>query len=195
MTHITIETALLEQLVGALEVSKRWHNGDKYRYGKPQQRQAWTAQSGELDTAITAGRAALEGAERVGWQPTCKQDLQVLFPRHTPHRIDNWTIAPAFLTRVLHTIAPDTPYDFIPTMEQVEQVLLAIEVIPTAEYIAAPAPVAQRVEALVMPNDDAICEALIQRSDVDGIAYDAQGFEAGYKRGRVDALDSEEEQS
>jgi len=69
MTHITIETALLEQLVGALEVSKRWHNGDKYRYGKPQQRQAWTAQSGELDTAITAGRAALEGAERVRGKP------------------------------------------------------------------------------------------------------------------------------
>ena len=62
-TNITIPLALLEQLVGALEVSKRWHNGDKYRYGKPQQRQAWTAQSGELDTAITAGRAALEGAE------------------------------------------------------------------------------------------------------------------------------------
>lgn len=61
--QITIPLATLAQLVVALEVSKRWHNGDKYRYGKPQQRQAWTAQSGELDTAITAGRAALDGAK------------------------------------------------------------------------------------------------------------------------------------
>lgn len=63
--QITIPLATLAQLVVALEVSKRWHNGDKYRYGKPQQRQAWTAQSGELDTAITAGRAAIDSAERV----------------------------------------------------------------------------------------------------------------------------------
>ncbi len=90
MTHITIETALLEQLVGALEVSKRWHNGDKYRYGKPQQRQAWTAQSGELDTAITAGRAAIDGAERVpthrptGWMAHRDQyAVQVLFNPYT----------------------------------------------------------------------------------------------------------------
>lgn len=59
-------------------------------------------------------------------------------------------------------------------------------------YAAAPAPVAQRVEALVMPNDDAIFEALIQCSDVDGVAYDAQSFEAGYRRGKVDALDDAE---
>lgn len=138
--QITIPLALMEQLVGALQIAD-----NVQKFGKAYSPEALLKGDTAIQAALTAGRAALEGAERAGWQPTCKQDLQVLFPRHTPHRIDNWTIAPAFLTRVLHTIAPDTPYDFIPTMEQVEQVLLAIEVIPTAEYIAAPAPQAQPI--------------------------------------------------
>lgn len=54
----TIHKAL-EQALDTLEVAQRWHNGDKYRYGKPQQKEAWQAQRDELEAAITEGRKAL----------------------------------------------------------------------------------------------------------------------------------------
>ena len=51
-TNITIPLATLEQLVGALEFMWRDVSMNEYAFGK-------------LEEALTAGRAALEGAERV----------------------------------------------------------------------------------------------------------------------------------
>lgn len=62
----------------------------------------------------------------------------VRFPRHTPKHGEDWIIDPAFLLRVYHTIDPDAHYGFIPTMEEIETALLALEAIPPDLYTAPP---------------------------------------------------------
>lgn len=54
--QITIPRALLEQLVMTLEFMWRDVSMNEYAFEK-------------LEEALTAGRAALEGAERAAWQP------------------------------------------------------------------------------------------------------------------------------
>jgi len=56
------------------------------------------------------------------------------FPRYTPRHGGDWIIDPAFLQRVSHSIDPDHPHEFTPTLEQMEVTLLALEVIPSALF-------------------------------------------------------------
>ena len=66
MTHVTIETALLEQLVVALEGIEALI---EHQYtGTREAMNALQNASDDAQEALTAGRAALEGAERV--EPT-----------------------------------------------------------------------------------------------------------------------------
>lgn len=65
---------------------------------------------------------------------SCASAISVLFPRHTSFMMGDWTIDPAFLYRVLHTMDPEAPYEFTSTPEQIEQVLLALEMIPIKEF-------------------------------------------------------------
>ena len=67
-----------------------------------------------------------------------QEPVAVKFPRHEKQSEDNWTIDPAFITRVKQSIDPETPWDFIPEMEQVETTLLALEVIPSNLYTTPP---------------------------------------------------------
>ena len=76
MTHVTIETALLEQLVGALE---------GVQLCIP------PAQRPMVLEAITAGRAAIANAEPTGWQPieTAPNDFVTLFDGWNGERVPN----------------------------------------------------------------------------------------------------------
>ena len=67
-----------------------------------------------------------------------KESVKVRFPRHAPKHGEDWIIDPAFLLRVYHSINPDTNYGFIPSMEEIETALLALEVIPSDLYTAPP---------------------------------------------------------
>lgn len=67
-----------------------------------------------------------------------KESVKVRFPRHAPKHGEDWIIDPAFLLRVYHSIDPDTNYGFIPSMEEIETALLALEVIPSDLYTAPP---------------------------------------------------------
>ena len=60
----------------------------------------------------------------------------VAFPRQAGD--STWTVDTAFIWRVKHTIDPDTPHDFIPSEEQIETVLLALERIPSGIYTTPP---------------------------------------------------------
>ena len=62
----------------------------------------------------------------------------VAFPRNVQEYDKDWIIDPAFLTRVKHSIDPETPYEFTPSEEQIETTLLALEVIPSALYTTPP---------------------------------------------------------
>ena len=64
-----------------------------------------------------------------------EQEL-VAFPRQAGD--STWTVDTAFIWRVKHTIDPDTPHDFIPSEEQIETVLLALERIPSGIYTTPP---------------------------------------------------------
>ena len=64
---------------------------------------------------------------------------KIKFPRHSPRHGEDWIIDPAFIRRVMHSIAPDHPDDFTPTPAQVETTLLAIEVIPSNLYTSTSA--------------------------------------------------------
>ena len=64
--------------------------------------------------------------------------LSVRFPRHAPKHGEDWIIDPSFLLRIYHSIDPDAHYRFIPTMEEIETALLALEVIPSKLYTAPP---------------------------------------------------------
>ncbi len=84
---------------------------------------------------------------------TSGSPVMVQFPRHTSVLADDWTIDPAFLLRVKHTIAPDHPAEFTPSMEEIETTLLALECIPTHIYTTPPAAPVQEpnIGALGMP--------------------------------------------
>jgi hypothetical protein len=74
-------------------------------------------------------------------EPFCKSEpvaCSVLFPRHAPKHGEDWIIDPSFLLRIYHSIDPDAHYGFIPTMEEIETALLALEVIPSNLYTAPP---------------------------------------------------------
>lgn len=58
----------------------------------------------------------------------------VVFPRNAQEYDGDWIIDPAFLTRVKHSIDPETPYEFTPSEEQIETTLLALEVVPSKLY-------------------------------------------------------------
>ena len=62
----------------------------------------------------------------------------VAFPRNVQEYDEDWIIDPAFLTRVKHSIDPETPYEFTPSEEQIETTLLALEVIPSPLYTTPP---------------------------------------------------------
>lgn len=62
----------------------------------------------------------------------------VRFLRHTQKHDEDWIIDPAFLLRVYHATDPNAHYNFIPTMEEIETTLLALEVIPSNLYTALP---------------------------------------------------------
>lgn len=76
-------------------------------------------------------RQAIEQAEK-------QEPVALKFPRHEKRNKDGWTIDPAFITRVEHSIDPETSFDFIPTMEQVQETLLALEVIPASLFTSPP---------------------------------------------------------
>ena len=69
-------------------------------------------------------------------QPKEPEQEPVAFPRQAGD--STWTIDTAFIWRVKHTIDPDTPHDFIPSEEQIETVLLALEKIPSGIYTTPP---------------------------------------------------------
>jgi hypothetical protein len=46
-------TTNTEAMRAALEASQRWHNGSAWRYGTPEQREAWAAHRRVLDAALT----------------------------------------------------------------------------------------------------------------------------------------------
>ncbi len=60
----------------------------------------------------------------------------VAFPRQAGD--STWIIDTAFIWRVKHTIDPNTPYDWTPSEEQIETVLLALEKIPSPLYTTPP---------------------------------------------------------
>ena len=60
----------------------------------------------------------------------------VAFPRQAGD--STWIVDTAFIWRVKHTIDPDTPHDFIPSEEQIETALLALEKIPSGIYTTPP---------------------------------------------------------
>ena len=80
----------------------------------------------EIMSALTAIKEALAQPEQ---EP-------VAFPRQAGD--STWTVDTAFIWRVKHTIDPDTPHDFIPSEEQIETVLLALERIPSGIYTSPP---------------------------------------------------------
>ena len=89
--------------------------------------------------AINIVKEALAQHDSVQAKPEPEQKpVEVKFPRHEKQSEDNWTIDPAFIARVKQSIDPETPWDFIPEMEQVETTLLALEVIPSNLYTTPP---------------------------------------------------------
>ena len=90
----------------------------------------WLIPASNLNKTVTAIKEALAQPEQ--------EPVAVKFPRHEKQSEDNWTIDPAFITRVEQSIDPETPWDFIPGMEQVETTLLALEVIPSNLYTIPP---------------------------------------------------------
>ena len=56
------------------------------------------------------------------------------FPRHTPVVENDWDIDPAFLLRVKRAIS-DNHHGYAQTMEEIEQVLLALEHIQSSEFV------------------------------------------------------------
>lgn len=82
-----------------------------------------------------AKEALYEALERPEPEPVA---LSVRFPRHAPKHGEDWIIDPSFLLRIYHSIDPDAHYGFIPTMEEIETALLALEVIPSKLYTTPP---------------------------------------------------------
>ena len=76
---------------------------------------------------------ALRAAADLLAQP---EQAPVAFPRQAGD--STWIIDTAFIWRVKHTIDPDTPYDWTPSEEQIETVLLSLEKIPSSLYTTPP---------------------------------------------------------
>jgi hypothetical protein len=68
--------------------------------------------------------------------PQRTEQEPVAFPRQAGD--STWIIDTAFIWRVKHTIDPNTPYDWTPSEEQIETVLLALEKIPSPLYTTPP---------------------------------------------------------
>ena len=64
------------------------------------------------------------------------EQAPVAFPRQAGD--STWIIDTAFIWRVKHTIEPNTPYDWTPSEEQIETVLLSLEKIPSSLYTTPP---------------------------------------------------------
>ena len=58
--------------------------------------------------------------------------VKVKFPRETDTK-SGWTVDASFLSRVRHSIPPDED-EWIPSHEEVQAVLLALEVIPAGIF-------------------------------------------------------------
>ena len=107
-----------------------------------------------LIALVRAQQITIDKLEAALAQPAVKEP--VAFPRQAGD--STWIIDTAFIWRVKHTIDPDTPYDWTPSEEQIETVLLALEKIPSPLYATPP----QRTwvgltdeEVInVMPDDD-----------------------------------------
>ena len=77
--------------------------------------------------------------------PQRTEQEPVAFPRQAGD--STWIIDTAFIWRVKHTIDPNTPYDWTPSEEQIETVLLALEKIPSPLYTTPPAaPVQEKAD-------------------------------------------------
>ena len=76
---------------------------------------------------------ALRAAADLLAQP---EQAPVAFPRQAGD--STWIIDTAFIWRVKHTIEPNTPYDWTPSEEQIETVLLSLEKIPSSLYTTPP---------------------------------------------------------
>jgi hypothetical protein len=114
-----------------------------------------------------------------------QQRAVVQFPRHTSVIYGDWTIDPAFLLRVQHTIAPDTPAEFTPSMKEIETTLLALEVIPSSIYTFEPEPVQEPVawvkqipDAFPMFDDDGLNEE--EHHYEWALQHEAEAFPTSY---------------
>ena len=159
MTIETIEAmshyVAMKQALEALEVASSCVDGYYLPKGK--------TMLPEVENAITALRRALEQ------QPA---EEPVAFPRQAGD--STWIIDTAFIWRVKHTIEPDTPYEWTPSEEQIETVLLALEKIPLPLY-TRPQPAAQWVGL----TDEEILELLcIHDDDPDDWKYEIQEVRA-----------------
>lgn len=103
---------------------------------------ALAQQEGQSNYCLQCEALSLELAALKAQQSN-EQVEPVKFPRNVQKYAEDWIIDPAFLTRVKHSIDHETPWDFTPTMEQVEVTLLALEVIPSALFAHLPVPTAQ----------------------------------------------------
>lgn len=83
-----------------------------------------------MEVAFLAGKQAA--------QPKEPEQEPVAFPRNVQEYDEDWIIDPAFISRVKHSIDPETPYEFTPSEEQIETTLLALEVIPASLYTNPP---------------------------------------------------------
>jgi len=77
--------------------------------------------------------------------------VKVKFPRETDTK-SGWTVDPSFIARVRHSIPPDED-EWVPSHEEVQSVLLALEVIPAG---------ALQVIDTVDGEDAAECEMLME---------------------------------
>jgi hypothetical protein len=87
-----------------------------------------------LIALVRAQQITIDKLEAALAQPAVKEP--VAFPRQAGD--STWIIDTAFIWRVKHTIDPDTPYDWTPSEEQIETVLLALEKIPSPLYTTPP---------------------------------------------------------
>lgn len=112
-----------------------------------------------LRAAITL-RAALAQPEPepvANQTKTSGSPLRVVFPRHTPRHGEDWVIDPAFLSRVYHSVSPDTPAEFSPSPEEIETALLSLEVIPAHMFIApVPCPTCEALALAVMMDQTGV---------------------------------------
>ena len=146
------------------------------------------------DEHLYAGHAASVYMAAVDVAPTPPQRKEpeqepVAFPRNVQEYDEDWIIDPAFLTRVKHSIDPETPYEFTPSEEQIETTLLALEVIPSALYTTPPQRKPLTDEELKLefgklyPNDIGILELAENNKDFAVEAIGARHHWVAFKAG------------